>query len=134
MKSKNPVYSETLMIAIGEVICVAIMLGLFALAGHFDQKVLLGGIVGGVLVIANFFLMAVGTSLAADRAEAQNVKGGMTLIQVSRLLRSVGLFAVLAVCAISKQFNLWALVLPFLFQWPVLALGEFFRKSGERKS
>ena len=37
MKSKNPVYSETLMIAIGEVICVAIMLGLFALAGHFDR-------------------------------------------------------------------------------------------------
>lgn len=134
MKSKNPVYSETRMVALGEIICVAIMLGLFALAGHFDRKVLLGGIVGGVVVIANFFLMAVGASLAADRAEAQDVKGGKNLMQVSRLLRSVLIFAVLAVCAVSQQFNLWALVLPFLFQWPVLAIGEFFRKSGERKS
>ena len=76
MDSRKIVYKETAVVAIGVAICVAIMLAVFALLGAFDRSVLLGGIIGGVLTIANFFFMAVGTALAADKAENQDVKGG----------------------------------------------------------
>ena len=76
MSTRNPVYRETAAIAIGEVLCVGLMLGIYALAGRLDRSVVLGGMLGGLLSICNFFFMAVGASLAADRAEQQNVKGG----------------------------------------------------------
>lgn len=134
MHVKNPVYRETLLIAAGEGICVAVMLGIFALAGYGDRAAVLGGILGGLLAISNFFFMAVGASLAADRAEDQNVKGGKALVQVSFLLRYLVLFAVLFAAAKSGLFNLLALVLPLLFVRPILTVGEFFRKSGEKQS
>ncbi|HIR64721.1 MAG TPA: ATP synthase subunit I [Candidatus Faecousia faecigallinarum] len=133
MKAKNPVFFETLLVAVGQLVCVPLMFGCFALAGHFDLKVVWGGILGAVLVILNFFLMAVGVSLAADRAKEKNVRGGKSMIHLSMLLRYVILFGVLVVAAKSEKFNLLALVLPFVFEWPIIAIGEFARKAGERK-
>ena len=85
MDSRKIVYKETLMILIGEVICIAAMFGIFALLKKFDTSVLLGGLIGGVVAIGNFFAMAIGTSLAVDKAEAQDVKGGKALLQISFL-------------------------------------------------
>ena len=130
MSTRNPVYRETAAIAIGEVLCVGLMLGIYALAGRLDRSVVLGGMLGGLLSICNFFFMAVGASLAADRAEQQNVKGGTALVRMSFLLRYLVLFA----AAKSKRFDLLALVLPLVFVRPILMLGEFFRKSGEKRS
>ncbi len=78
--------------------------------------------------------MAVGTSLAADRAERQNVKGGTVLVRLSFLLRYLVLFLILIAAAKSKLFHLLALVLPLIFVHPILMLGEFFRKSRDSKS
>lgn len=88
----------------------------------------------GILAICNFFFMAVGTSLAADRAERQNVKGGTVLVRLSFLLRYLVLFLILIAAAKSKLFHLLALVLPLIFVHPILMLGEFFRKSRDSKS
>lgn len=134
MSIRNPVYRETAALAVGEALCVGLMLGIYALAGHLDRSAVLGGILGGVLAVCNFFFMAVGASLAADRAEQQNVKGGAALIRMSFLLRYLVLFLVLVVAAKSKRVHVLALVLPLVFVRPVLTLGEFFRKSGEKKS
>ena len=130
MSTRNPVYRETAAIAIGEVLCVGLMLGIYALAGRLDRSVVLGGL----LSICNFFFMAVGASLAADRAEQQNVKGGTALVRMSFLLRYLVLFLILFAAAKSKRFDLLALVLPLVFVRPILMLGEFFRKSGEKRS
>ncbi len=134
MKNKNPVYAETLYIVLGELICVPIMIGLFALAGHFSRSVVFGGILGALLTIANFFFMAVTVSIATDRAQDQNVKGGQSLLQISMLLRYLVLFAIMFVAAKSKLCHPLALVLPLIFERPILTLSEFFRKAGERKS
>ena len=91
-------------------------------------------LLGGLLSICNFFFMAVGASLAADRAEQQNVKGGTALVRMSFLLRYLVLFLILFAAAKSKRFDLLALVLPLVFVRPILMLGEFFRKSGEKRS
>ena len=130
MDSRKYVFKETGVIAIGQVICVGIMYGVFALMKLFDLTVLLGGIMGGVLSILNFFFMAVSTSLAADKAENQDVKGGQLLIRSSYLLRLVVLFVILFACVKSGYFHLFALILPLAFNQPILTVAEFFRKKG----
>ena len=134
MDSRKIVLQETAIVFTGQVICVAAMFGVFALLGKFDQTVLWGGILGGVLAILNFFFMAIGASLAADKAEAQNVKGGKAMIQSSFMLRYLVLIVVLFAGAKSGLCNVVALVLPLVFTRPILSVGEFFRKSGESKS
>ena len=133
MDSRKLVLKQTLLVLVGQAICIGVMLGIFALLGSFDQKVLLGGIVGLILATANFFFMAVGTSLAADKAEAQDVKGGKALLQISMLVRYALLFVVLFAFGKSGLCDLIALVLPLVFVRPILTFGEFFRKKGDEK-
>ncbi len=129
MDSRKFVLRQTLILAIGEAVCVGIMLGIFALLRKLDSSVILGGLVGGLVTVANYFFMALCASLAADMAQQQNVEGGQKLVSLSRTLRFVALLAILAVCGISKVFNIIALVLPLAFQTPILLVTEFFRKK-----
>ena len=76
MTVRKFILKETRIIAIGECIGVAAMWGIYALLGHFDRTVLLGGIVGAVISVLNFFFMAVSADMAADRAMNQDVKSG----------------------------------------------------------
>ena len=132
MDSRTYVFKETLTIAVGEAICVAVMLGVFALLGKFDRSVVLGGILGGLIAVGNFFFMAVGTALAADKAENQDVKGGQAVISSSYTIRMI-VMAVLLFAAVKSGFcNVFASVIPLVFVRPVLTLGEFFRKSGDK--
>ena len=131
MDSRKIVFKETAIIAVGVVICTAVMVGIFALLGKFDTKVLLGGIFGALLAILNFFFMAIGASLAADKAEQQNVKGGQGIVRSSMLIRYVVLFVILYALAKSGICNRLALILPLVFVRPVLSVGEFFRKKGD---
>lgn len=133
MDPRKIVFQETAIVAVGEVICTAAMIGIFFLMGYFNTGVVLGAIVGMVLAIGNFLFMAIGASLAADKAQAQDVKGGQSLLQMSMLLRYAVLFIVLFACGRSGMFNLIALVLPLVFVRPTLTIAEFFRKPGEKK-
>ena len=132
-ESRKFVLRETALVLVGQLVCVAIMCAVYRLLGRFDMSVLLGGLVGGVLAAANFFFMAVGASVAADKAEAEDVKGGKAMIRTSYMLRLGVLFVILFACAKSGLFDLIALVLPLLFVRPILTVGEFFRKSGDKK-
>ncbi len=129
-ESRKIVLRETAIIAVGETLCCAIMVGVFALLGAFDLKVLWGALIGGVLTVANFFIMAVGTALAGDKAQEQNVSAGKNIIKSSMALRYILLFALLFAFGKSGLCNVLALVLPLAFVRPVLMLGEFFRKKG----
>lgn len=131
MDSRKIVFHETLVILVGELLCTAAMLGVFALLGMFDRSVILGGLAGLILATGNFFFMAVGASLAADKATQQNVKGGKSLIRTSYTFRLVVLFVLLFACAKSGLFNLFALALPLVFVRPIITIAEFFRKSGD---
>ena len=95
MESRKIVYRETGIVSIGVTVCTAVMMLVYALLGHFELSVLWGGLMGAVLSIGNFFLMALGTSLAADKAENQDVKGGSLLVRNSYMLRLLVLFVAL---------------------------------------
>ena len=133
MDMRKYVLRQTGVVALGEVIGVAAMLGIFALLGSFDHAVLLGGIVGAAVAVANFFVMAIGVNIAADKAENQNVKGGQATIKASYMLRLVGMTIVLFAFAKSGLCNVIALVVPLIFTRFTLTLQEFFkRKPGEK--
>lgn len=134
MDSRKLVLKETAVVAVGQLICVAVMLGIFALLDNFDRSVLLGGIFGGLLAVLNFFFMAVGAMMAADKAENQNVKGGQAAIQTSYMVRMVVLVIILFALVRSGLCNVIAAVLPLAFTRPIISIGEFFRKSGEPKA
>lgn len=129
MDSRKIALQETGIIAIGEAVGVALMVGVFALLGKYDTSVLLGGIVGGLIAVGNFFSLAVVTTLAADRAEQQDVAAGQKLVQGSYPIRMLALMVVLVLCAKSGVFNVVALALPLLFVRPAITLAEFFRKK-----
>lgn len=132
-ESRKFVIKETLLVLAGVLVCAAAMCGVYALLGRFALRVLWGALVGSILAVGNFFFMAVSATLAADKAEANNVTGGKVMMKSSYFIRMVVLALILFVCAKSELFDLFALVLPLVFVRPVLSLLEFFRKSGESK-
>ena len=131
IESRKIVLRETAVIALGEAVCCGIMVCVFALIGRFDLGVLWGALIGFVLTVGNFFVMAVGTSLAADKAQEQNVSAGKNLLRSSMGLRYLVLFIIMFALAKSGICNVFALVLPLAFVRPVLMLAEFFRKKEE---
>jgi len=132
MEARKIVFRETAVVLIGQLICTAAMVGIYALLGKFSLKLVYSGALGALLAVLNFFFMAVGTSLAADKAEQDNVKGGKAMIQLSSVIRYVVLFVILFACGKSGLFELLPLVLPLVFVRPTLAVGEFFRKKGDK--
>lgn len=132
MSSHQYVFKETGIVLLGVSILSALMVGVFALVGYYDTTVLLGAAVGAALAVLNFFAMALGTSLAADKAEKQDVKGGQALVQMSYIGRMVILFIVLIVCAKSGLFHPLAMVIPLVFVRPVLSVAEIFKKKGDK--
>lgn len=134
MNSRKIVFKETGIVLLGELIGTGLMCAVFALLKSFDLSVLYGGLVGLSLATANFFFMAISTSLAADQAVSQEVKRGQAMIRSSYIIRLVVLFVILFACGKSGLFNVYSLVLPLLFVRPTITIAEFFRKPGENKS
>lgn len=128
--SRKIVLRETAIVAIGEALCCGIMVGIFALLKAFSLPVLWGTLVGYFLTVANFFVMAVGTSLAADKAQEQNVSAGQNLLRSSMALRYLVLIVALIAFAKSGICNVLSMALPLVFVRPVLMFAEFFRKKG----
>lgn len=133
MNSRKLIWQETGNAAAGVLFFTALMAAVFALLGKFDSSVLLGSAVGVLLAVGNFFFMAVSISLAADKAEKQEVKAGKALAQGSYILRLLVLGVLLFACAKSGIFNLFALILPLIFVRPTLTIAEFFRKTGGKQ-
>lgn len=134
MDSRKFVLKQTGIIAIGQAVCVAAMVGIFALLEQFDMRVLWGGIVGGVLGVLNFLVMAVAAMIAADKAVEQDVKGGQATVHTSMILRLAVMAIVLIAFAKSGLCNVLAMVLPLAFTRPILMFAQFFGKAGGKKT
>ena len=128
MDSRKFVLRQTLLIAIGQIVGVGVMLGVFALLGRLDYTVVLGGLIGALVALLNFFFMAVSLTLAADRAVQQDAKGGKSLVKSSYAIRTIVMFVVLILCAKSGHCNVISLAVPLLLVQPTLLIAEFFRK------
>lgn len=130
MKSRKFIIRETALLALGQLLCIAAMIGVFALLGHFSYKVVLGGAIGGLLAVGNFFFMAIGSDAAADKASQDDVKTGKAVMKSSYGMRMLVLAVLLIVCAKSGHCQPVALACPLLFVFPIIVVIEFFRKAG----
>lgn len=130
MDSRKEVLKQTGIVAIGVLLCSAVMVGVFALLGHFNIQVLISALAGSATIILNHFLMAVTVTLAADKAQKGETAAAQKMIQLSGIVRLV-LMGVIVIVGIKAGGNVLALALPLLFLRPVLMLTEFFGKKGE---
>lgn len=119
--------------ALGQLLCVSAMLGVFALLGQLDAAALRGGVLGGILATLNHFFLAMGVMMATEKAQGADAKGSKGLIQMSFLLRTAILFVVMFALLKSGLCNVFSLVLPLLFIRPILIVEQFFQKDGEAK-
>lgn len=131
MDSRQIVLKETGRIAIGELVCVAVMLGVFALLNRLDSSVWLGAAAGMVLAVGNFFFMAVTTGMAVDRAKEDDAKTGKRLVQTSQTVRLLVLAVLLFALGKSGLCNVLSLLLPLAFVRPAMMVMEFFRKKDD---
>ncbi len=132
MDSRKLVLRETAVVAVGQIVCSAAMVGVFALLHRYDGSVLWGSIAGTLIAVGNFFFMALGAMLAADKAAHDDVKGGNAAVRSSMFGRLAVMAILLIVCAKSGYCNLIALLVPLLFSRPILTVYHFFGKSGEQ--
>lgn len=130
MDSRKIVFKETAIVAVGELLCSAVMVGIFAALDRFQMNVVWSALAGSLVMIANYFFMAVTVSLAADQAQQGNPEQGQKMIRLSSTVRLLVMAAVLLL-GIKLGGNVIALALPLTFARPVLMLAEFFRKKGD---
>ena len=71
MNPRKFIIRETALLGAGELLCVAAMVGVFAMLGNLDYRVILGGVLGALIAVGNFFFMAVGVTLAAVTAKPE---------------------------------------------------------------
>jgi hypothetical protein len=134
MNPRQFIIRQTALLALGEAVCVAAVSGIFAMLGEFDYKVLLGGVLGALIAVGNFFFMAIASDAAADKAMEQDVKGGQAVVKASYGLRLVVIGVLLFAFAKSGQCNLIAMVVPLVAVFPIITVIEFFRKAGGKKA
>lgn len=130
MDNRKYVFSQVLTVLIGELLLSALMVGIFAILGHFDKSVVYGAAAGAVITTLNHLVLVLSVMAASEKAEKQDVKGGQMLIQMSYFGRTIGLFLILVLCAKSGIFNLIALVIPLVFTRPILTITEKYNKKG----
>lgn len=133
MSSRTFILQETLFLLLGEILCSAVIVGIYALIGVLGPGVIWGVLVGTVLSTANFFMLGVSADAAASRAQEQNVKGGKSLMRISYQVRLIVLFVVLFAFAKSGLCNPLAMVLPLVLFRPILMVIEFLRKPGDKE-
>ena len=130
MDPRKIVLKQTAVIALGEALCSAVMVGIFTALGYFQWNVLWSALVGSVVIVGNHFAMAVTVNVAADRAQGGDPKQAQKLVQLSSVVRLI-VMGVILFAAIKLDANLLALLLPLAFVRPILMVTEFFGKKAD---
>lgn len=124
------VVKESALFALCEGGMCILMAVILALVKNFDLSLILGAVAGWAVSVCYYVSIIVFVDIAASKAENNDVEGGQKLIQLSRSMRMIGVFLLLIVLAITKVFNVLALVLPLLFVRPSLAIADALQRKG----
>ena len=132
MQKHRDILHQVTRLTIAMIICVGIMLGIYALLGIFTRSVLVGAVVGLLLSIGNFVSLSITVSNALDRAARDNDPQRAQLsIQTSSVIRLLVLAAIYILLFRTKLCDPIAALLPLLLAQGVLKLVEFFRNDKE---
>lgn len=111
-------------------VCIAVMLAVYALLGRLDRMVLLGALFGWLLAIGNFLSLSITVSNALDRAaNGGSPKKAQLEIQTSSVVRPLVLAVIYIVLFRAKVCDPVAALLPLLFAQVAIKVLEFFRND-----
>lgn len=130
MQKHRDVLHQTGRLAVALVVCVGVMLGIYALMGKFTSSVFLGAVIGSLLAIGNFLSLSITVSNALDRAARdQDPQRAQLSIQASSVVRLLALAAIYILLFRAKVCDPVAALIPLLLAQAALKLVEFFRKD-----
>lgn len=130
MQKHRDIFEQTGRLAVAVALCIAAMLAVYALAGRFDNAVLIGALVGFVLSMGNFLSLSITVSNALDRAaNGGSPQKAQLEIQTSSVVRPVVLVIIYILLFRAKLCDPVAAILPLLFAQVCIKLIEFFRKE-----
>ena len=112
MKLQDASKKETLHIAIGVLICSAVMQIVFLLFGAWSWRVMYSNLLGDGWAVLNFVLLAISVQMMAA---TEDVKRGRLKLQMSYSLRMLGTFVVLIIGFRVSCFAWLPTLLPLLF-------------------
>ncbi len=118
MKPQQAVRRETRKVALGTLVLTAVMLAVFALAGHFDLRALLSALYGDLLAVGNFYLLGRTVQRIAETPDAQSVEQvNLAKLRMRRsyTLRMVGGAALLVLGIAALKLNWIACMVPLVF-------------------
>lgn len=125
-KIDKTVQKETGYIALWVLIFSALMQAVFLVIGKWDLTVLFGNLLGFAAVVGNFFLMG----LSIQKSLSKDPKDAKGYMQFSHSMRLIMLLLVAVIGYIVPLFNLWSVVIPYLFPRVAIALRPCFDKKG----
>ena len=116
MQKNRDVLRQVGGLAVALLVCIAVMLAVYALLGRLDRLVLLGAVFGWILAVGNFLSLSITVSNALDHA----ANGGSP--QKAQLEIYIVLFR-------AKVCDPVAALLPLLFAQVAIKVLEFFRND-----
>lgn len=130
MKKIDPVVlKETYFICLFTLILSVLMQAVYLIIGHWSVSVLLGNILGALAAALNFFLMGltVQSALGMEQKDAQNK------MKLSQRMRMLMLFAVALIGYLVPIFDIFAVIIPFIFPRIAVALRPMFMKKEDKE-
>lgn len=120
------VVKETKLMAAGCAVCTAVVMAVFIVIGKFDYTVALGGAVGFVIPVLNYFVM--GITLASAIASGDQAYAARK-IRSSYVLRSVLMLVVMAGSFILDFIHWFPVVVSVFYPRIILFIRGFFMKK-----
>lgn len=122
------VYKDAIKISIVIFILTIIEIMIFAIFKGFKADIIIGGIYGFLFTSLSFFYLAFCVNKAVDKTEA-GAKAFMGMTYTTRMI----LTAIMVIIAAKvKIINIWAAIIPLLFQRIAVYVVEFLKKRGEK--
>lgn len=126
MKKLDPVVKqETLYIATVSFILSLILQSVFLIIGKWDYTVLLGNIYGLAIAVGNFLLLGV----TVQNAVKKDPDDAKKQIKASQSLRLLLLFVCAIIGYIIPIFNIYSVIIPYLFPRFAISLRPLFKKD-----
>lgn len=130
MQKNRDVLRQVGGLAVALLVCIAVMLAVYALLGRLDCLVLLGAVFGWILAVGNFLSLSITVSNALDRAANGGSPQKVQLeIQTSSVVRPLVLALIYIVLFRAKVCDPVAALLPLLFAQVAIKVLEFFRND-----
>lgn len=124
-KIDKVVLKETKYIAAWVLIFSAILQAVFLVIGKWNYTVLLGNLLSGVAIIANFLAIGITVQnvLKKDEKEAKQA------MKASGMMRTFFLFLIALIGVLLPIFNIWTVLIPLIFPRIAIAIRPLWDKK-----